>query len=152
MKSANYMNFSLGHHGALDRVGGLPTHLPTSPPVCEDSGELMGFLGQFYCAKGRLELPGIRCVQLYQCLGSNEDPLPEVVLVPINSPENTTFQGVPYPGVTPHDISWVQLADPDSRPTPPRYDDEELRLATQRLAGHRFLLMQLDKMRHSSCN
>ena len=60
----DYMRFVSGHHGSLDRVGGIPTHLPP-----EDLGgnlAQMYFVGQFYCSESRLNLPGTLCLQIYQ--------------------------------------------------------------------------------------
>jgi hypothetical protein len=115
---AHYMKFVPGHHGALDRIGGLPTHLPpefpmTTKEVLEPKGKRrrkekrlpvemqpMAFTAQFYCTPERLNLPGALCVHVYQ-----ED-----------APENSEMLGRSNPEVTPHDIEWETRMDPATRP------------------------------------
>lgn len=69
MSVAYYMEFAKGHQGTLDRIGGLPTHLPQAFPICSDSGQEMAFLAQLYASHDRFNVPGALCIQLYQCLG-----------------------------------------------------------------------------------
>src|SRR6185295_4945045 len=106
MSIAYYMNFTEGHHGALDRIGGLPTHLPTSFPTCLDTGEQMAFLSQFYSTRERFNLPGILCIQMYQCLGidEGEDPHPLALLVPVGAQVNDQKSGRQQPTIVSHDI------------------------------------------------
>jgi hypothetical protein len=111
MRKAHYMKFLDGHHGGLDRLGGLPTHLPPTFPLSLSTGQDMTFLGQFYCHPGRLELDGVLCVQLYQ--GPPEDePCPVVVVVPIGAPINSASLATQHLG-PPFDITWEERDDPD---------------------------------------
>lgn len=118
MPVAYYMQFTKGHHGALDRLGGLPSHLPPAFPVCPDSGQELAFLAQFYCAPPRLDLEDTLCVQLYQAqdVGEGGDPVPVAVTVPLGSPANTDNRGTPQPRVVPHDVTWEERIDPDAEP------------------------------------
>jgi hypothetical protein len=131
------MEFVAGHNGSLDRTGGLPTHLPSAFPHCRCCQAMMAFLAQFYCASGRLYLPGTLCIQLYQCrgVGMGGEPVPIAMRVPVDAEPNTQGAGVIQPGVGLYDIRWVPGIDPDIVPCGPDPTDEELRLAASKVGG-----------------
>jgi hypothetical protein len=91
-----------------DRIGGAPSHLPPQVPACPTSDAKMGFLAQFVCAAGRLELPGAIALQLYQCRGvdDGDDPTVVAMAVPIGAPENVDGLHAAEPWVIPHAIAW----------------------------------------------
>ncbi len=116
------MRFIEGHHGSRDRIGGLPSHLPSSMPVWEDTGRELVFLAQFYCQPNRLGLEDCLCLQIYQNIESycdNEiapvayEPYVTAVLLPRNAPLNTTGAGCSCPDLQPFDIGWDYREDPD---------------------------------------
>jgi len=106
------MRFIQGHHGKLDRIGGLPSHVPPSPSIYPETGKQRAFLAQFYCSPGRLEIDGALCLHLYQDPDEDE-PCPVVVVVPANAPENTGGYGVANRRIKPFDIEWELREDPD---------------------------------------
>jgi hypothetical protein len=112
MRPAYYMKFIEGHHGAFDRIGGVPSHLPPMPSICPDSGRERAFLAQIYSCPKRLELEGILCLHLYQDLGEGE-PCPVVVSVPIGAKRNEEGLGIVKPGVRLLDTDWEYREDPD---------------------------------------
>lgn len=113
MIPAHYMKFVPGQHGQLDRIGGLPTHLPPEFPLSPNSGQQMAFLGQFYEHPERLPLDGALCIHLYQCL-EDYDPWPVVVAVPKSAPLNLNQEGTPQPDVQPFDVEWEYREDPEN--------------------------------------
>jgi len=119
MKTAYYMNVLKGHNGSLERVGGLPSHLPPSFPICPDTDQPMAFLLQIYCHPVRLPVPGALCLQLYQCrsVDNGDDPTPVLVRVPMGARENIQAQGSISPLLEPHDIIWEVKEDPDEMPS-----------------------------------
>ena len=132
MVPAHYMIFRPGHHGSLDRLGGLPTHLPPRFLTAADSmapeferpaepGPPMRFLAQFYCDPVHLPLPDTLCIQLYQS-GPEYEPWPAYIRVPHGAKLNTEGLGVPAPEVIPHDVAWEQRDDPDQATV----DDDDL--------------------------
>jgi hypothetical protein len=132
MVAAHYMKFVRGHHGALDRIGGVPSHVPPVWLTSADSmapglvrpmrpGPPMRFLAQFYCDPVRLPLAGTLCLQIYQC-DPEEDPWPAFLKVPLDARPNTEQLGIPQPGVIAHDIEWEVRSDPDEA----SLDDVEL--------------------------
>jgi hypothetical protein len=133
MPVAYYMRFVKGHHGALDRVGGLPSHLPPAVPLCPTSGQEMAFLAQFYCTLPRLGLSNTLCVQLYQAhdVGEGGDPVPVAIRVPIGSPANINNGGRPHPQVVSHDVCWEERKDPDAEPPFP----DDLPLYQSKIGG-----------------
>jgi hypothetical protein len=98
-----------GHHGALHRLGGLPSHLPPAFPR-NPEGRPLRFLAQFACGE-RLPLPGGGYLQRYQD-DPAYDPQPVAVLVPAGAPENTGGAGESQPGVLPFDVAWERRDDP----------------------------------------
>lgn len=133
MPESQYMQFTKGHHGALDRLGGLPSHLPTAFPICAGSGEEMAFLAQFYCTPRRLDLSNTLCVHLYQSpdVGEGGDQVPVAVGVNVDSPVNLDNQGTRQPRVVPHDVAWDVRADPDAEPDYP----DDLPLYSSKIGG-----------------
>jgi hypothetical protein len=121
------MRFIPGHHGALDKVGGLPTHLPATFPT-NNAGQPLRFLAQFYCDGVRLRLDGTLCLQVYQDIPDG-DPIPVIVRVPPGAELNSAQLGVPDPAVIPHDIEWEYREDPDDAP------DWRTDLASSKLGG-----------------
>jgi len=131
------MEFSGGHNGAHDRVGGFPSHVPPEFPTCEDTGEEMTFLLQLYVDGTRLNLPEILCLQLYQCRGvdEGEDLHPIVLALPLLSHANLTQQGSPCSYLDPYDIHWRADEDPDLVELPRGYDEKTARLYESKLGG-----------------
>ena len=119
MIPAWYMKFVPGHRGALDRVGGLPTHLPPQWPS-SPTGRPLRFEAQFECDGIRLSLPDTFLLQIYRddpC----QNPDPVVIRVPFDATENTDQIGISDPDAIPHDIEWVYGEDPDD-PDPENTD------------------------------
>jgi hypothetical protein len=144
MRKAYYMQFLEGHDGGrLDRLGGLPTHLPAKIPrfTTYDGKEKNEFalLAQFYCTTDRLYLPDTLCIQLWQDpdVGEGGDPLPVAIRVPVTANENTERLGVIHPDVLPHEISFELRDDPyvfpDSREA--YVTDEEKALMQSKIGG-----------------
>jgi hypothetical protein len=137
MSVAYYMEFIKGHHGALDRIGGLPTHLPEAFPICADTGQEMAFLVQLYSFHDRFNVPGAVCIQLYQCRGvdDGEDPNPIAVKVPIGALLNEAHRGTSQPTVMPYDIIWDRKEDPDEFPSSGGLSPEILQLHQAKAGG-----------------
>jgi hypothetical protein len=130
------MRFIPGHHGALDRVGGLPSHLPPAFPV-NYAGRPLRFLAQFYCDGTRLSLPDALCLQVYQD-GPDGGPVPVPVLVPLGAEPNAGRCGTPDPRVAPHDIEWEGRDDPDEPA------DDQVELAASKFGGACYFPQALD--------
>ncbi len=115
LRAVWYMEFHEGHQGAMDRLGGLPTHLPPAFPTDSAAGQL-GFVGQFYSHPERLPLGGARCIQIYQSvdIDGGGDPTPRGVLVPAHAPTNTSNQGLRHPSLSPVDIEWRCATESES--------------------------------------
>lgn len=114
-----------GHHGALDRLGGLPSHLPPVFPR-NPEGRPLRFLAQFACGE-RLPLPG-GYLHLYQD-DAEYDPLPVAVLVPASALENAGRAGEPQPGVLPFDVTWERRDDPAEA------SDDDVELTASKAGG-----------------
>lgn len=136
MIPAWYMRFAPGHHGALDRVGGVPSHLPAALPT-NHAGRPLRLLAQFYCDGVRLDLPDALCLHIYQD-DPDGDPVPVPVLVPPDADPNTGGLGAPDPRVAPHDIRWEYRPDPDEA------RDWEAELAASKLGGVCYFADALD--------
>lgn len=136
MIPAWYMRFVPGHHGAHDRVGGLPSHLPPAFP-CNHAGRALRFLAQFYCDGTRLNLPGVLCLQVYQDEPDGE-VIPVPVLVPLGAAPNPEQRGTVYPGILPHDIEWEYREDPDEP------DSDLVELAASKIGGVCYFSHALD--------
>ena len=135
----DYMRFVSGHHGSLDRVGGIPTHLP--PEDLRGNLAQMYFVGQFYCSESRLNLPGTLCLQIYQ-EAPDDDPWPTAVAIPIGTIANTIGWGKEHPDVLPHDVEW------ESRPEisePKAFDPSSQPLKAAKAGGPTFYADTLDE-------
>jgi hypothetical protein len=128
MVPAWYMQLIPGHHGALDYVGGLPTHLPPDFPVSDDTGLPLRFLAQFQCDSQRLSVANTRFLQIYQD-DPEYGPMPVIVLVGQEAFENVQKLGTAQPGVLPHDIGWEAREDPETRTT------DDVHLAKSKAGG-----------------
>lgn len=137
MIAAWYMTFVPGHHGALDRVGGLPSHLPPAFPD-NGAGQPLRFLAQFYCDGTRLHLPGVLCLQIYQD-EPDGDPIPVPVFVPVGALPNSNESGRPAPDVILHDIEWEYREDPDEP------SDDRVDIAKSKLGGVCYFSHALDQ-------
>ena len=142
MKPAFYMRFLEGHNGrSLDRLGGLPTHLPERFPrfttYLGEEKEELAFIAQFYCTPDRINLPGTLCVQLYQDsdVGEGGDPLPVAIKLPLGAKENTERAGVVFPGLSEYEILWDAEDDPDVIPDNAYLTDEEVKLMQSKAGG-----------------
>jgi hypothetical protein len=128
MITAWYMRLIPGHHGAFDYVGGLPTHLPPTFPISEETGQPLRFLAQFACDGQRLSVANARFLQIYQD-DPEYDPMPVIVLVREGACENAEGIGTSQPGVLLHDIEWEARVDPESRTT------DDVHLAKSKAGG-----------------
>jgi hypothetical protein len=128
--AAWYMRLVPGHHGALDRLGGLPSHLPTAVPS-NTEGRPLRFLAQFACGE-HLPLPA-GYLHLYQD-DPEYDPLPVAVLVPAGAPENIGGAGELQAGVLPFDVAW------DRRNDPTEANDEDVELTASKAGGTCYFL------------
>lgn len=98
------MRFTSNIESTLDRIGGLPTHLPPEFPSCPSNEEPMAFIAQFQCIESRIPVDDARLVQIYQC--ADDDPWPVAITIPKDAPENTECLGVPQPLLDPAAINW----------------------------------------------
>jgi hypothetical protein len=121
------MRFVPGHHAALDRVGGVPTHLPPTFPVSA-SGRPLRFLAQFYCDGARLRLDNTLCLHVYED-EAGYDPTPVVVRVPLAATLNVGQLGTPAADIAPHDIQGEYREDPDEAA------DDQVELAASKVGG-----------------
>jgi hypothetical protein len=128
--TAWYMRLTSGHHGAIDRLGGLPSHLPPAVPR-NPEGRPLRFLAQFECGE-RLPLPG-GYLHLYQD-DPEYDPLPVAVLVPVGAPRNTGGAVEPQPGVRPFDVDWERRDDPAEA------TDDDVELTASKAGGTCYFL------------
>lgn len=118
MSKVFYMKFKKVSRGALDKVGGLPTHLPPCFPVSTFTGKQLGFLFQMYCDSNRLPVEGTLCIQVYQSINidSGDDGEPVVIKVPLDAPLNKRNEGTIHPEVAEYDILWEEGTEPDYLP------------------------------------
>jgi|SRR3954469_5853850 len=137
MKQAFYMRFIKGASEALDRIGGLPKHLPSEFPLCTTCGAAMAFLVQFYSEPPILDFKGAFCVQLYQCPQVDEGcaPLPTLITLMGTAPENTENRGVAAQNVELSGIEWDPELDPDEIPLSPGMGEEVQRLYRPKAGG-----------------
>lgn len=137
MTKAYYMDFIEGHNGSLDRVGGLPTHLPPYFPKSEYTGRELAFVMQVYSSKERFDFEDIQCIQIYQTLDIEEgdDGEPVLVVVPKGAKLNTNNEGVRHPDIGNYDIAWRQGAEPDLLEINPGYTEEEEKLFSSKIGG-----------------
>jgi hypothetical protein len=123
MVAAWYMKFRDGHSGCLDRVGGLPTHLPPKWPRSSDGERDLRFLAQVHCDGTRLSLGETFLLQIYQDIPEG-DVGPVVVKLAHDAKQNARNEGQPDPGVKPFDIQWEYREDPDDSEQIERVDSK----------------------------
>ncbi|QDT78575.1 hypothetical protein Mal35_20240 [Gimesia maris] len=109
MTKTYLMKFVTDLRGRLDRIGGLPSHLPDSFPV-GPNGEELAFLAQFECIAPRLEIPGIKFIQIYQDLVG--EPWPHAVTLGHDAIENIEQVGVRHPNLSRYEIIWNEYEEP----------------------------------------
>lgn len=111
---AYYAKYTEGHHGARDRIGGLPSHLPEPYPTCSECGERQALMMQLYVDDKELFQDDWLVLQLYECI-NRECPLGELrmIALPKDASANTGDEGAIHPDVEPQDISWEKRDDPD---------------------------------------
>lgn len=131
------MKFEKGYKGSLDKVGGLPTHIPPFFPESPLTGKQLGFLFQIYCENKKLQIPDTLCLQVYQSvdIDDGDDGEPVIVKVPINSPLNKENKGVIHPDVGQYDILWEEGEEPDDLPEVLDYSPENLKWMNSKLGG-----------------
>lgn len=136
MAKVFYMNFEKDHKGALDKVGGLPTHTPPYFPISPCTGKELGFLFQIYCGE-KLPLQDALCIQVYQSIDidSGDDGEPVIVKVPLDAPLNDGDKGVIHPEIRNYDISWEEGAEPDFLPETMEYSSENMKMMQSKLGG-----------------
>lgn len=125
------MRFSEGEYDCLDKIGGLPTHLPEIFP-----SENLSFIAQIYCTPERLAIPDSLCVQLYQ--EEDGDPLPVAIRLPIGARENREKWGRAHSDIRHFRIDWDLRDDPDDIPV--SIDDivDECKLMESKVGGTPF--------------
>jgi hypothetical protein len=133
MNPAWYMRFSEAGDDSIDRIGGLPTHLPKVLPIYEPTGEPLAFIAQIYCTPERLALPDTLCVQLYQEVDG--EPLPVAIRLPLDAEENRDKLGLVHPNVQRLRIDWELMNDPDEFPDSFELTDEERQLMESKVGG-----------------
>lgn len=132
MKPAWYMCFSEYDGDCRDRTGGLPTHLPTTFPIEESTGQQLPFIAQLYCSSERLAIPNTLCVQLYQEL---DEPLPVAIRVPLDAQINKSGSGRAHPDIKRLRIDWDMKSDPDEIPDDFELSDAEVQLMESKVGG-----------------
>lgn len=136
MKKVFYINFENSHNGALNRVGGLQTHLPSSFPVSPSTGKELGFLMQIYC-DDKLPIQDTLCIQVYQSvdIDSGDDGEPVAVKVPLNAPLNEERKGLIHPQIGNYDIVWEAATEPDILPETLDHSLDDLKMMSSKLGG-----------------
>lgn len=93
MKVSYHMSFDKDYSGALNKYGGLPTHLPSKWPQID--GCNLSFLFQIYCDQEKLVIPDTLCVQGYQLIEGgdyNSDII--IIQLPLNAQKNVRNEGI----------------------------------------------------------
>ena len=109
---AYYAQYIDGHHGALDRIGGLPSHLPVGLHNCECDSE-MSFVAQLYFQDKDLPfldscLLGVQLFSCDRCLHDIVLPIPE------HAGSNESRTGKAWHKLNQwRDIKWVVRDDPE---------------------------------------
>lgn len=136
MKKVYYMDFHLGKTTSLNKVGGLPTHLPKNFPVSKITGNPLGFLMQLYCDEERLNIQDALCLQIYQSveIDDGDDPSPVILKLPKNSSLNTGL-GVTHPDIEEYEINWILDEEPDELPFSLEMNGADLRMLDSKLKG-----------------
>jgi hypothetical protein len=117
---AYYAQYKEGHHGARDRIGGLPLHLPAPYPTCSVCGKRLGLLMQLYVDDKELFPDDWLALQLYECAeeGCCMEGDSRLIVLPTGAAENTGNAGLAVPDAEPRDISWIKRDDPDPSLSP----------------------------------
>lgn len=117
MPTAYYFDFKLGHHGAPNRVGGQPSHVPINKPWPASEDDYWGFIMQLVVDGTRLRVSDAAYLHLYQPIDDGDDPTPYVVIVPPDAPPNSSGSVVESPFVECWDVDFVKREDPPAMPT-----------------------------------
>jgi hypothetical protein len=137
MKKAYYMNFEEKDINVLDKVGGLPTHLPKNFPQSKITGNPLGFLMQLYCDSEKLNLENALCLQIYQTIDINigDDPMPVVIKIPKDAELNEEGKGTIHPDIEEYSIKWEEGEEPDVLPYNLEANSTELKMLRSKLKG-----------------
>jgi len=109
MTTAYYAKYSPGHHGARDRIGGIPTHLPPQYPMCNDCNEPLTFIMQLYVDDKDLFDDSWLALQLYECKTCYE---PSLIAIDKGARLNAKNEGVPLSQI---DYQLSNMGVPSSR-------------------------------------
>ncbi len=117
---AYYAQYTKGHQGARDRIGGLPSHLPSPYPTCSSCGKPLGFLMQLYVDDKELFPDDWLALQLYESAdeGCCMEGDSRLLIVPKGAAENTANEGLEALDIEPRDIRWLRRDDPDPSLSP----------------------------------
>jgi hypothetical protein len=96
-------------NGGLDRIGGLPTHIPEQFPI-GPNGEPLAFVAQFEVVEPRIHINGARFIQVYQDPG--DVPWPTAITLNMHAQENIDNLGRVHPLLPQREIIWEQLEEP----------------------------------------
>jgi hypothetical protein len=120
----------------VDRIGGLPSHLPPNLPCSRVTGLELCFLLQITSLE-LVGLKGWRSIQLYQSgeVDDGDDPTPVAVLVPLDAPRNDKGNGRVQPFLDTAEIRLEESQDPDVFPVESGLSDDVLRLVGSKLGG-----------------
>lgn len=131
------MNFEKKSDGGLDKVGGFPTHIPSSFPKSNATGNQLGFLMQLYCDGKRLDIENTLCIQIYQSVDINtgDDPMPVLIKLPADAQLNHYHQGILHPDVEEYSIEWEENEEPDILPYGLEANSSELKMLSSKLKG-----------------
>ena len=108
---AYYAKYTEDHHGSLDRIGGLPSHLPDADPAC-DCANQMQFLAQIYFQGKVIEFINSDCmaIQLYSCPDCMEN---RIIALSDTAKVNGDGSGRAWPKTQYWcDINWTEQTDP----------------------------------------
>lgn len=130
------MNFRAGEVKGLDKVGGLPTHLPESFPVSKFTGKKLGFLMQIYCDGERLDIENTLCLHIYQSTEIDDGDDPSLVILKLRKDSRVnTGLGVKYPDIEEQEIEWTIDEEPDILPVSLEMEASNLKMLGSKLKG-----------------
>ena len=130
MVNAYYAEYVHGHHGALDRIGGLPTHVPSFSPRCECADPIPFLLQLYFQGKQLSFVPReLMAIQLYSC---SKCICTEVVPIALDAPLLDAAEQTPCVSEIDktlwRDIRWVDRDDPQpTRDVDPFWDGDDIR-------------------------
>lgn len=112
MKISYHMIFEKSYSGAMNKYGGLPTHLPKKWP--QINGCDMSFLFKLYCDQEKLVIPNTLCIQGYQLI-ENGDYNSDIVIVqiPLDAQRNLNNSGIAASDFKEGDIAFQKLLEYD---------------------------------------